>query len=327
MGHIVAPNTTNIQSASQYLKQGQLVGLPTETVYGLAADATQPQAIQRVFEVKQRPAQHPLIVHLHSIDQLPTWASHIPDSAYSLAQAYWPGPLTLILPKHPQVSPLVTGGQPTIALRLPDQPIAQHILAYNNLAVVAPSANLHCQISPTQAQHLAPIQDELAMIIDGGPCSIGVESTIIDLTQAKPAILRQGAISTHHLSQTLKSTVLDQHQQSSKPTPGNLQRHYAPQTPAWLMTTDVLNNYLKQQPRTDRLAVLSLSDRPDYFHGLWFHMPSQATEYARCLYQTLHQADQQQIDTILVQKPNGYQGLWQAIQDRLYKACTPYPPA
>lgn len=322
MGNIVAPNTTNIQTASQFLKQGELVGIPTETVYGLAADANQPQSIKRVFDVKKRPSKHPLIVHIYTTEQLNQWASNIPSSAFDLAQAYWPGPLTMILPKHPQVSSLVTGNQPTIALRLPNQPITQSILAYHDLAVVAPSANLHCQISPTQAQHLAPIQQQLAMIIDGGQCSIGVESTIIDLTQTPAAVLRLGAISAHDLSQTLDQKVNNQAQQSSKPTPGNLKHHYAPQTPALLMSAEALHNFIQQQSRTDTLAIMSWSQKPCNFQGLWFQMPNQDVEYARCLYNTLHQADQYSIDAIIIQKPYQQQGLWPTIQDRLYKACS-----
>lgn len=326
MTAIVAPTTHTIQLASDLLQQGQLVALPTETVYGLAADASQPEAIKQVFSVKQRPQRHPLILHLHDIKQMEHWAYNIPDLAYQLAEQFWPGPLTLILPKHPKVSSLVTGGMNTIAIRIPDQSVTRKILQKHNLAVVAPSANLHCHISPTRAQHVEPLQNQIGLIVDGGACRIGVESTIIDLTIHPPALKRLGVITQDQLipvTQKLDTTFL---KDNSHNTPGNLAKHYAPQQTAYLLSTNQLHQYLNNQTTTKQLAVLAIqTSMPTNWQGWWQTMPNNPTDYARQLFETLHQADEQPNHTILVEQPPYQHHLWGAIQDRLKKACQPPP--
>lgn len=321
MTAIVAPTTHNIQLASDLLQQGKLVALPTETVYGLAADASQPEAIKQVFSVKQRPQRHPLILHLHSSQQIDQWACEVPNLAYQLIEQFWPGPLTLILPKHPQVSSLVTGGMNTIAIRIPDQPVTREVLQRHNLAVVAPSANLHCQISPTQAQHVEPLRNQIGLILDGGACPVGVESTILDLTQTPPALRRLGATTLHQLEglvNHIDTTPLDDF---SHATPGNLPKHYSPQTPCYLLNSAQLSSYIKHLKTTADIAVITLQNQPDDWQGWWHTMPDEAQAYAQRLYAALHQADRYNARVILVEKPSFQNSLGLAIQDRLQKAC------
>lgn len=320
MSAIVAPTTHNIQLASKLLKQGHLVALPTETVYGLAADASQPHAIQQIFQVKQRPHNHPLIVHLHSISQIDDWAINIPDITYQLAEQFWPGPLTLILPKHPQVSSYVTGGQQTIALRLPNQSITQQVLKNHNLAVVAPSANLHCHISPTKAEHVEPLRSQIDLILDGGDCHVGVESTIIDLTCVTPTLRRLGVITEEQLKPITAIDTTALHDKSHA-TPGNLARHYAPNKPTYLIQPHELERHIKQSINDPYIVMLAQRPQPHNWQGKWYVMPQEPQAYARNLYAQLHEAERQTVKTILIEKPAYYKGLWNTIHDRLSKAC------
>lgn len=204
-----AMTPADIECAAQLLKQGQLVAIPTETVYGLAADATQPEAVKQIFSAKGRPANHPLIVHLGSAEQLSEWATDIAPEAYQLAEAFWPGPLTLLLPKAKQVSPVVTGGLESVGIRVPAHPVLLDILKTHRLAVAAPSANPYKKLSPTSAQQvLDGLNGRLAAVLDGGECQHGLESTIVDLTSKPFRVLRAGPITASELSAVLGQEVL-----------------------------------------------------------------------------------------------------------------------
>ena len=198
-----AVTPASIEQAADLLHRGKLVAIPTETVYGLGADASNPEAVAKIFQAKGRPADHPLIVHLAYASQMKDWAEEVPDSALRLASAFWPGPLTMILRKKASVPAVVTGGQETVALRVPDNPVALWLLRVFGGGIAAPSANRFGRISPTTAQHVAEeLGDAVDCILDGGPCTVGVESTIIDLTDQQPTILRPGRITRSQLEES-----------------------------------------------------------------------------------------------------------------------------
>lgn len=237
-------STESIDRAVALLNAGHLIGLPTETVYGLAADADNPEAVAAIFTAKGRPADHPLIVHLGADDLLSAYATDIPDAAWALAEAFWPGPLTLILKKAPSVPDIVTGGQDTVGIRIPGHPVALTLLralaesrrqaGKSGGGLAAPSANRFGRISPTSAQHVADeLGDAVALILDGGDCRVGIESTIVDLSRGAPVILRPGAISAEQLSLVLGEPIGSK-DSVAKDVPrvsGSLASHYAPQTP------------------------------------------------------------------------------------------------
>lgn len=295
------------------LKNGGLVGLPTETVYGLAADASNEAAVQKIFTAKGRPNNHPLIVHLAHLDQLSNWAYTIPSYAFALAERFWPGPMTLILPKQTHVLDVITGGQHTIGLRIPQHPIAHTILAAFGGGLAAPSANLFGHISPTTAQHVREsLGDRVDWVIDGGPCTIGIESTIIDCTQKHPRILRPGMI-TAIMIEEVTGLELDQENKKKPRVSGALASHYAPHTPTRLVTT-------AQIDQAENAVIISrrpLIDKKTGVHCLL--MPEHATAYAQVLYQKLHEADQLGYKEIWIEAvPSDPE--WQGIQDRLNKA-------
>ena len=199
--NIAAPTPEAVERAAMLLRAGKLVAIPTETVYGLGADALDGEAVAGIFAAKGRPADHPLIVHLPDAEHLPHWAASIPKEAVALARAFWPGPLTLILRRAPDVPDVVTGGQDTVGLRVPDHPVALAVLRAFDSGIAAPSANRFGRISPTTAAHVhEELGDRVAMILDGGPCAVGIESTILDLSRDRPAILRPGAISAEQIA-------------------------------------------------------------------------------------------------------------------------------
>ena len=211
-----------LAEAVELLRAGELVAFPTETVYGLGADAGNPEALAKIFAAKGRPADHPLIVHVPDVAHLDQWAREIPDAAHLLAQAFWPGPLTLILKRQPTVPDLVTGGQDTVGLRIPHHPLALQLLKAFDGGIAAPSANRFGHISPTTAQH---VREELgaavALVLDGGPCSVGIESTIVDLSRGDPVILRPGMISAAQIDQALHQQVVRHSREGGNPVSSN----------------------------------------------------------------------------------------------------------
>jgi L-threonylcarbamoyladenylate synthase len=297
-----------IAEAITVLRDGGVVAFPTETVYGLGADAGNEAAVRLVFAVKGRPADHPLIVHLASAEALTAWALHVPESAWRLAQAFWPGPITLVLPRQPWVNDVVTGGQDSVALRVPAHPIALELLADN--ALVAPSANRFGRVSPTCAEHVsAELGESVDMILDGGNCEVGVESTIVSLLDDKPALLRPGGVSLAAIERVL-GHALTQPPPDIR-TPGRLPAHYAPATP--------LAQLLQQGKKT---AVLTCGpvDAANFGEGVYFEaMPTQAALYARSLYATLRRIDAAGFSVLLVQEPPQTVE-WLAVRDRLMRA-------
>ena len=204
---LIAPSAAEIEHAAHLLREGELVALPTETVYGLGADARNPAALAKIFAAKGRPADHPLIVHLADATQLAQWAVDISPAAHALADAFWPGPLTLILKRHPAVPDPVTGGQDSVGLRVPAHPVALALLRAFGGGIAAPSANPFGRLSPTTAEHVRNAFGDAVTVLDGGPCTVGIESTIVDLTAPTPRILRPGAISAEDVQRVLRAAL------------------------------------------------------------------------------------------------------------------------
>lgn len=310
-----AADAPDIAHAVALLRAGGLVALPTETVYGLGADARNPRAVARVFAAKDRPANHPLIVHLADVDQVGDWARDVPAAVRDLARHCWPGPLTVVLKRARGVPAAVTGGQDTVALRLPAHPLAQALLRAFGDGICAPSANRFGRISPTEARH---VREELGkavdLVLDGGPCSVGIESTIVDLSSARPRLLRPGAIASERLAALLGERLLPPRQGAPR-SPGRLPAHYAPRTPLQLLAHELLHERHPAPALT--FAVLS-GERPDW-PCEWLPMPARAHDYARLLYRRLREADALGVDAILVEAPPPQRD-WEAVRDRLLRA-------
>ena len=303
-----------LTSAAQLLKAGGLVALPTETVYGLGADATNKNAVARIYKVKGRPADHPLIVHIHSMQSIGDWADEIPSYAIALARDFWPGPMTLVLKRSLLAEDFITGGQPTVGLRVPDHVIALALLSafekVGGKGIAAPSANRFGQVSPTTAQ---AVQEELGdhldatdLILDGGASQVGVESTIIDCTSSAPRILRPGAITVGMIetSTGLKvSTVVTDIRVS-----GSLENHYAPSAMVFLNRT----------PNAGE-GFIALSELPTPTGVIRLASPNSVEEFARVIYSALRSADTQKISSISIIQPKG-DGIAIAIRDRLLRA-------
>lgn len=303
----------DLTTAVTLLRGGELVALPTETVYGLAADATNPDAIRAVFRAKGRPADHPLIVHLAAAEQLSDWVADVPEMAWQLALAFWPGPLTLVLPAARTVSPLVTGGQVTVALRVPSHPVMQTVLRQFGRGLAAPSANPFGQISATTAAHVRThLAGRIAAVVDGGPCPVGIESTIVDLSSKHPRILRPGAITVEMIARYLPCT--DIVTGSAPRVPGALASHYAPRTPCYRIPAELA------EPPFPGLRTGLLAQRPPRWPVTTFWpMPSQPDAYARALYAALHEADVSRCEILLIGLPPD-EPAWAAVHDRLRRA-------
>ncbi len=307
----------DLDRAIELLARGELVALPTETVYGLAADAANPEAVRRIFAAKERPADHPLIVHLPGIDVLNDWASEVPDSARKLAEAFWPGPLTLIVKKNDTVADVVTGGQDTVGLRVPGHPVALRLLQRFGKGIAAPSANRFGRISPTTAEHVISEfehRDTVAAVIDGGPCAVGVESTIVDCTGPVVRILRPGMIGVERLAMVLGYRPERADEQEGPRASGRLASHYAPTTRLVLVDREKLRH---SDPQAAVLALASTPD-PGGFRA-WQALPGDPVAYARELYAALRELDQCGAERILVQRPPST-AAWAAVRDRLERA-------
>lgn len=311
----------SIHRAAELLHQGQLVAFPTETVYGLGADASNPDAVAKIFAAKGRPADHPLIVHVAGAEQIDHWADKVPEAALRLAKAFWPGPLTIILNKKAGVPSAVTGGQNTVALRVPSNPVALQLLQAFGGGIAAPSANRFGHISPTLADHVAEeLGNSVACILDGGPCSVGVESTIIDLTEAQPAILRPGRITRSQLKAVLQTEIRLSPQTKIR-APGMMAVHYAPHTMALLCATDTLIAMIDELcAKGKNIGILAFS--PTISSVPCQHMiclPDQAEHYEAALYSALRELDNLQLESILIEQPPDSEA-WAAVNDRLSKA-------
>lgn len=307
----------DVATAAQMLASGGLVAVPTETVYGLAADASNPAAVAKIFEAKRRPSNHPLIVHIASSDQLTQWAEDIPEVAYTLARAFWPGPLTLLLKKSAKVSDVVTGGLPTIGIRVPNHPVFLSLLALGNTAYAAPSANPYKQLSPVSAQQvMAGLKGKIDGIIDGGLCTIGVESTILDLSQTPHRVLRSGPLSRQQL-QLVAGVPIKSPEVHDVAVSGNVQDHYQPKTPLHLVSrSEIVKLADAAEPNAAYVTIGAVGVKP--VNALHVSMPNEPAGYAQLLYNTLHELDKRNPTVIWCEAPMGEQ--WEYILDRLRKA-------
>ncbi len=349
--------TTDITRAVQVLRSGGLLAFPTETVYGLGADATNVHAVHRIFEVKGRPPTHPLIVHIGACDELARWAAEVPEAAKVLAERFWPGPLTLVLPRSNRVPLAVTGGLDTVALRVPDHPLALALLQAFGGAVAAPSANRFGSVSPTTARHVREdLGPEVDFVLDGGPCVVGVESTIVDLSTDRPVLLRPGGISREEVERAL-GYELPRHTGTAVRAPGQHPSHYAPRAEVVLVSTRDLDVRARQlhaeghrvgvllpapigtvaeaggvclaarSPRArpgspSRSLSLRSSERwvPELPDGVVVLGEARSLpEYARRLYENLRAFDRHGCDVVLASLPPE-DGLGLAIADRLRRA-------
>ncbi len=318
---IVAPSPDAIARAADSLRAGELVAFPTETVYGLGAAAAQREAVARIFAAKGRPVDHPLIVHLPDASHVPRWAREWPDGARSLAASFWPGPLTLILPRAARALDFVTGGQDSVGLRVPSHPVARALLAAFDDGIAAPSANRFGRISPTTAQHVADdLGDAVSLILDGGSCAVGIESTIVAFVAGAPVLLRPGGIAVADLERIL-GRPLARRDASSPRASGTLPAHYAPRTPAVLVAANTLRAELAQLAERDEdVAVLARTlARPDDFEHAWIRGPKDAAAYAHDLYANLRALDAANADVILIEDVPA-DAAWLAVRDRLARA-------
>lgn len=311
----------SIEKAILYLQQGGVVAIPTETVYGLAADASQPKALKRIFTIKGRPVGHPLIVHIGSVAQVQNWADDIPNMFWPLAERFWPGPLTVILKKQAHVDNLITGGQNTIALRVPAHKKVLQLLNVFGGGLAAPSANQFGHVSPTKPQHVIDeLGDNIDGIVDGGTCEIGIESTILDLSTSQPKILRPGRISEKELEDFLGLSLSPVHQKPPR-APGTLKAHYAPTTPLLLLEKSALDIPLKELLAQGLKINLWSTTRPIIQHNnlFWLPSPEDSNEFAKVLYHQLRQFDNTLAEITLIQRPPESPE-WRAVLDRLTRA-------
>ncbi len=313
---------TEVSRAARLLREGELVAFPTETVYGLGADASNPLAIAKIFAAKGRPAEHPLIVHLPGVAHLERWAIDIPEAAGKLAAAFWPGPLTLILKRHPDVPDAVTGGQDTVGLRVPNHPLALQLLREFAGGVAAPSANRFGRISPTMAAH---VRDELgaavAMILDGGPCAVGIESTILDLSDGEPRILRPGMLDAAALGAVLGCPPASGGKQNAPRVSGSLEAHYAPRTPLQLVAPDELAEAASSALGAGRRVAVLAPEPFALAHPslAWWPASADPAQFAHDLYAGLRELDAAGCDLVLVAAPPAHEA-WRAVADRLRRA-------
>jgi L-threonylcarbamoyladenylate synthase len=292
---------TDVDQALAVLRAGGLVAIPTETVYGLAADASNPDAVERIFKVKARPTGHPLIVHIAGADLLGEWAASIPPTAAVLADACWPGPLTLLVPRADRVLDIVTGGLPTVGVRVPAHPMTLELLRQFGGGLAAPSANRFGRVSPTTADHVrADLGGDVDFVLDGGPCPVGVESTIVDCTVNPPQVLRPGGISADEITSLLNLTL----GAATGPSraPGMLTSHYAPRCRVLLAESDA-----EARALVDANPGAEVLDDDDLVH------------YAHSLFARLRDADDRGVHTLIAVLPPP-SGLGHAIRDRLTKA-------
>jgi L-threonylcarbamoyladenylate synthase len=316
---VVRATQTEIEEAVEALRAGDLVVFPTETVYGLGANASNPAAVRKIFEVKGRPADHPVIVHLDNPRYLHRWVSEVPPLAEQLAAKFWPGPLTLILPKADHVNDIVSGGQDSIGIRVPSHPMAQQLLTAFGGGIAAPSANRYGRLSPTKTEHVREeFGEAIRVILDGGESPIGLESTIVSCLDNTVRLLRPGLITRSQLEQTVGELA----QGGAAPrAPGDQMLHYAPSTPLEIVSSDEMEARAGEiAARQEKVAVLAM--RPPLNtqrYMTWINAGKKADTYAHNLYNHLRTLDRAGCSRILVQElPQGER--WAAILDRLQRA-------
>lgn len=311
--------TTDIKKCQQLLTDGKLVAIPTETVYGLAANALDTNAVKAIFETKGRPAFNPLIVHIHEMKQLPMLTKQIPENAYKLANEFWPGSLTLILLKQNLVPDIITAGKATVGVRMPNHPMTLKLLKGLPFPLAAPSANPFTRVSPTSAKHVADyFGNRIPAILDGGPCLVGLESTIVGFDGETPILYRKGGISVEAIEAIVGTLIISIENETSPEAPGMLLKHYSPRTP--LLVCDDLNESLKAYVGK-RVGVLSFSsiDFPTAAMVMPLAQNRSLQEAATKLFEVLHTLDASGLDLILAERfPEN--DLGSSINDRLYRA-------
>ncbi|MGY8842190.1 MAG: L-threonylcarbamoyladenylate synthase [Burkholderiales bacterium] len=312
--------TKSIKEAGRLLKDGQLVAFPTETVYGLGADALNPLAVKRVYEAKSRPLDHPLIIHIGFESLLDEFAIHIPRVARDLVARFWPGPLTLVLEASDKVPRIVTGGQDTVAIRFPSHPVAIDLLKEFGGGIVGPSANKFGRLSPTRAEDVdRDFGPEVSLILDGGPCAVGIESTIIGFDGESPVMLRPGMIDRESVSKEISGNVLSAGFNLPR-VPGTLPSHYAPRTKLRLLGAEEIRRYLEQNAGSHALALLTFQKSFGASHNITAIIASQEpNDYAKNLYQRLRELDSCGAELIIVEAVPEMSP-WDGIRDRLTRA-------
>jgi L-threonylcarbamoyladenylate synthase len=323
-----APSGEALAEAARVLRAGGLVAFPTETVYGLGANALDASAVARIFEAKGRPANNPLIVHISDINQAQQVAAEWPETAARLAERFWPGPLTLVLTKRDTVPDIVTAQGTTVAVRMPAHPVAHVLLREAGLPIAAPSANRSTELSPTRAEHvLRGLEGRIELLLDGGPTTGGIESTVLDLTTTPPRLLRPGLIGVTELEAVIGSLACFPSLQSEAtqvlPSPGMMPRHYAPRTPLECVEggkeQERLSLLVSEKRRVGWVAFAAPGEVIIPSHVLLRVLPSDAAGYAAQLYAVLHELDDASLDRIIVTLPPDTED-WLAVRDRLRRA-------
>lgn len=313
--------TTHLDEAIQALINGDIIGIPTETVYGLAGNAYKDSAIKKIFALKKRPFYNPLIVHIKSAEFLNNVAADIPEIATKLAEKFWPGSLTLVLKKQPHIPDMVTAGKETVAIRVPNHPLTLELLEKLNFPLAAPSANPFGSISPTCAAHVSHyFNDELGVILDGGACENGVESTIIGFEDNQPILYRHGSIAVEDIEKVVGKVKIIVNNDSKPDAPGMLSRHYAPKTDTFL--TDNVNELIHTFS-DKKIGLLLFKDEITeggyIFHQEILSKTGNINEAAKNLYAAMHRLDKSNLDVIIAERlPN--RGLGKTINDRLERA-------
>src|SRR3954470_15793320 len=321
MVRVVRATPVELENAVTALRDGELVVFPTETVYGLGANAQNPAAVRRIFELKERPADHPVIVHLDNPKYLHRWARDVPENARKLAARFWPGPLTMVLPRSEAVHDVVTGGQDTVAIRVPSHPMAQQLLTAFGGGIAAPSANRFGHVSPTRAEHVREeFGSAVAVVLDGGECQVGLESTIVSCLDGEVRLLRPGKVTVAQIRHEVGE--LGTSATAAVPrVPGSLQAHYAPATPLRLVADGQIERLAGQLSRDGtRIGVLAQrSPLGSFRHVTWVNAGTRLDSYAHDLYANLRTLDKAGASCLLVQEvPND--DSWAAVRDRLMRA-------
>jgi len=323
MVRVVRATQVEIETAVQALRNGELVAFPTETVYGLGANAQNPAAVRRIFEAKGRPASHPVIVHLDSPRYLHRWVREVPEGAIKLAEAFWPGPLTMVMPRAAHVHDVVTGGQDTIAIRVPAHPMAQQLLTAFGGGIAAPSANRYGRLSPTRAEHVREeLGDSVRLVLDGGECQLGLESTIVAFEGPTVRLLRPGSVTAGQIRGVVGELAIGAAQESPR-VPGTTPAHYAPATPLTIAPAGEIDAQADAASvGGKRIAVLAQRlPLRSHKYVTWINAGRRPESYARDLYNNLRTLDRAGCQRILVQDvPEGER--WDAIRDRLRRAAS-----
>ncbi|MGM9511114.1 L-threonylcarbamoyladenylate synthase [Larkinella sp. GY13] len=310
---------TDVQQAKDFLEAGKVIGLPTETVYGLAGNALNPDAVLEIFKVKNRPSFDPLIVHTDSIDKVESFVTRIPEPARRLAERFWPGPLTILLPKKPIIPDLVTSGLENVAIRIPNHPMALKLLSLLDFPLAAPSANPFGYISPTTARHVADqLGDQIPYVLDGGSSNVGIESTIIGFVEGGPIVYRLGGMTLEKLEAIVGKVSVRSHSTSNPKAPGMLSSHYAPRKPLFLKTPEqALATY--QPERIGVLAFDAMTRLIPLENQQILSITGDVSEAAKNLFAALRALDQSNVDVIIAELlPET--GLGRAVNDRLRRA-------